>query len=56
MEIRQNGDNTFPVLIGLAASHKTNPGETSSSSIPFNLILTFSPGPIEVTSSSSDHN
>jgi hypothetical protein len=27
--------NILPVLIGLEASHKTNPGETSSSSIPY---------------------
>lgn len=48
--------NILPVLIGLDASHNTKPGDTSSSSMPFNLIFTFSPGPTVVTSSSSDHN
>lgn len=45
-----------PVLQVWAGSHKTNPDEMSSSSTPFNLIFTFSPGPTAVTSSSSDHS
>lgn len=44
------------VFTGLIGSHKMKPGDTSSSSIPFSLTLIFSPGPTEVTSSSSDHN
>lgn len=44
------------VFTGLIGSHKMKPGETSSSSTPFSLTLIFSPGPTEVTSSSSDHN
>lgn len=48
--------NIRQVLTGLIGSHKIKPGETSSSSTPFSLTLIFSPGPTEVTSSSSDHN
>lgn len=54
-------NNTCPsnirqVLTGLIGSHKMKPGETSSSSTPFSLTLIFSPGPTEVTSSSSDQS
>merc|ERR1712071_106915 len=48
--------NVRPVLQVLLGSHKTNPEDISSSSIPLSLILTFSPGPTQETSSSSDHS
>jgi hypothetical protein len=48
--------NTLPVWIGLTASQSTKPGLTSSSSTPFTLTLTFSPGTIRPTSSSSESN
>ena len=46
--------NTFPVLMGLVRLQRTKPGDTSLSSIPFTLILTFSPLVTAVTSISSD--
>lgn len=47
---------TLPVVIGSVTSQSTKPGDTSSSSIPLSLTLTFSPGPMDVTSISSDHS
>merc|ERR1719174_1213770 len=45
---------TLPVLMGLVRLHRTKPGESSSSEMPFTLALIFSPEVTAVTSMSSD--